>query len=284
MTCWLYDQLSKRYKVAIISRGYGTTSCLEQPFWIVKGLSQISDEAYMMSGLHRLSWAQRDVVISRKRIEGCIEASAKGYELALLDDGMQHYQIHRDIEIILLDPEDFTQGLLPEGRRREPWSALERADWICVRSAQPISADFKTFLDRFQKPLARLSYTFEGWRSCERLYENGEFLKLKKVGVCAAIARPKQFLKLLKAHQIDIRDECWLADHEEINPEFLTLCEKKWKQQGLLFGICTEKDYARWSQQQQVSDFWIYPILSIRWHEGEKEFLNAVFERVKRTD
>ena len=45
----------------------------------------------------------------------------------LLDDGFQHRQLHRDVDILLLDRQDWQDGLLPAGNLREPLEAVRRA-------------------------------------------------------------------------------------------------------------------------------------------------------------
>jgi tetraacyldisaccharide 4'-kinase len=51
----------------------------------------------------------------------------------LLDDGFQHRQLARDVDIVLLHREDFTERLLPAGRLREPLAAVRRADFVVLR-------------------------------------------------------------------------------------------------------------------------------------------------------
>ncbi len=51
----------------------------------------------------------------------------------LLDDGFQHRQLARAVDIVVLHRSDFTAGLLPAGRLREPLSALRRASIAVLR-------------------------------------------------------------------------------------------------------------------------------------------------------
>jgi tetraacyldisaccharide 4'-kinase len=55
----------------------------------------------------------------------------------VLDDGFQHLQLHRDVNLLLLDATDLAgiQAALPVGRLREPLSAAARADAILITRA-----------------------------------------------------------------------------------------------------------------------------------------------------
>ena len=61
-----------------------------------------------------------------------VDASGAGH-VHLLDDGMQHRGLARDVEIVLLHRSDFETTLLPAGRLREPLAALARADFVVLR-------------------------------------------------------------------------------------------------------------------------------------------------------
>jgi tetraacyldisaccharide 4'-kinase len=50
----------------------------------------------------------------------------------LLDDGFQHRQLHRNLDIVLLTHEDVQDHLLPAGNLREPFRALSRADIVLL--------------------------------------------------------------------------------------------------------------------------------------------------------
>jgi tetraacyldisaccharide 4'-kinase len=53
--------------------------------------------------------------------------------LHLLDDGFQHRQLARTVDIVLITAEDLDDALIPAGNLREPLTALTRADIVIVR-------------------------------------------------------------------------------------------------------------------------------------------------------
>jgi tetraacyldisaccharide 4'-kinase len=55
-----------------------------------------------------------------------------GGRVHVLDDGFQHRQLWRDVDVVLVSSEDLDDWLLPAGNRREPLGALRRADVLAV--------------------------------------------------------------------------------------------------------------------------------------------------------
>jgi 3-deoxy-D-manno-octulosonic-acid transferase len=113
-TLWLAGELRARgYRPAVLTRGYKS-----------------GEEArlYERAGI--------PVGIGRDRVAA---AQALDADVFLLDDGFQHWALHRDIDIVLVDALDpLAGGLLPLGRSREPWNALSRATVVVsTRGALP---------------------------------------------------------------------------------------------------------------------------------------------------
>jgi tetraacyldisaccharide 4'-kinase len=71
------------------------------------------------------------VVSAPDRVAGARAAAAAGARIVLLDDGFQHRRLHRDLDVVCLDARwPGGEGAIPVGTRREPWSALHRADFL----------------------------------------------------------------------------------------------------------------------------------------------------------
>ena len=91
--------------------------------------------------LHR-TWAPAiPVFVDRDRVRAAGRAHAAGATVVLLDDAFQHRRLRRDLDIVLISVERWsdTMRLLPRGALREPPAALERADLIvCVRKTAPV--------------------------------------------------------------------------------------------------------------------------------------------------
>lgn len=74
------------------------------------------------------------VIVARDRREGIAGAVAAGADVAVLDDGFQHRKASRDLDLVLVSADDWTdrRHILPAGPYREPLSALRRASSVLV--------------------------------------------------------------------------------------------------------------------------------------------------------
>ncbi|MGH7835449.1 MAG: tetraacyldisaccharide 4'-kinase [Candidatus Binatia bacterium] len=129
---WLAQELTKRgYRVAVLSRGYKRTG--REPVILQPGLKagnrgsqeeiSVGDEPAMMARLFGLR-----VGVGRDRFEaGELVLRASEMDVFLLDDGFQHRQLKRDLDLVILG-NDSEGWLLPSGPFREPRSGARRAD------------------------------------------------------------------------------------------------------------------------------------------------------------
>ncbi|MCG9134144.1 tetraacyldisaccharide 4'-kinase [Candidatus Poribacteria bacterium] len=128
---------AKNVRVGILMRGYKRQS--REKVTIVSdgekvraSLRESGDEADMMA--RHLKGIP--IVVSRQRYQaGQIALERFGVDVLLLDDGFQHRQLARDVDILTLStkhPFGDPQRLLPAGTLREPPIALRRADIILL--------------------------------------------------------------------------------------------------------------------------------------------------------
>ncbi|HEX8816984.1 MAG TPA: tetraacyldisaccharide 4'-kinase [Terriglobales bacterium] len=118
----------------ILSRGYGRSSrgvALVDPAGTPQ---QFGDEPLLLSQRLRVP-----VIVGENRYEAGVFAEKKfGSQLHILDDGFQHRSLARDFDIVLLSAEDTAGDLLPNGRLREPLTALSRADAVVASDDVPL--------------------------------------------------------------------------------------------------------------------------------------------------
>lgn len=124
-------------RVAILLRGYKRRSS-EKVTIVSDGeklccsAAESGDEAHMIAS--RLGGIP--VLVSRRRyLAGTVALKRFHVEVLLLDDGFQHRQLARDVDILTLNatqPYGNPSRLLPAGTLREPRTALLRADVILL--------------------------------------------------------------------------------------------------------------------------------------------------------
>ena len=129
----LVDALKQRgIKAGVVSRGYGgSLSAIGATLLNVQhSAAEVGDEPLLI-----FREANCPVVIGadRNAAVDLLLASAR-VDVVLSDDGLQHYKLHRDLEIAVIDG---ARGLgngkvLPLGPLREPASRLQETDWVLI--------------------------------------------------------------------------------------------------------------------------------------------------------
>lgn len=122
----------------------------------------------------------------------------------LLDDGFQHRQLARTVDILLLSLQDWEDRLLPAGNLREPLEALFRANVIAIPATEP---ELEEKLDAFgwQGPIWKLIRKIE-----VKKYEG------PVIAFCG-IARPEQFFEGLEAAELKLAAQFSFPDHYEFD-------------------------------------------------------------------
>ena len=118
MVIWLAEKfLAEGKRVGILTRGY-------------RGANGTSDEIELMK--FRLQGQVIFGVGKSRFTEGRRIESHQPIDVFILDDGFQHVQLARDLNILLVDASRplHDEFLLPSGRLREPLSAIHRADLV----------------------------------------------------------------------------------------------------------------------------------------------------------
>jgi tetraacyldisaccharide 4'-kinase len=119
---------------AILSRGYAREDPSDAPIvvrdrdGVRASLAESGDEPLMLA--EALDGAI--VVVGADRARAGVAAEQLGATVHILDDGFQHVRVARDLDIVMLDPRDLGEDVLPAGWLRESSDALDHADAIVV--------------------------------------------------------------------------------------------------------------------------------------------------------
>jgi len=132
LTAWLATELAARgLRVGIASRGHGGTATGPVEVTAASDPAVVGDEPVLLA---RRTGAR--VVVARDRLAAA-RALAPGVDLILADDGLQHYRLARDLEVLVVDGRRrFGNGrLLPAGPLREPVGRARDVDLVVVNGA-----------------------------------------------------------------------------------------------------------------------------------------------------
>lgn len=191
---WLQEQ---GYHPGIISRGYGGRARSPMQAKVNSDPAQVGDEPVLMA---RHSGCP--VWIGRKRYEAGRQLLDSYPEVNVLvaDDGLQHYALARDMEIVVVDG---LRGfgncrLLPAGPLREPLGRLATVDAAVVNGGDP--DDFILLPPSFAMRLR--GATFRNLRDPERTAVAADFAG-KQVQALAGIGHPNRFFTQLDRLGLD---------------------------------------------------------------------------------
>jgi tetraacyldisaccharide 4'-kinase len=227
VTIFLAERLASRgHRPAILSRGYGRTAREPLRVTATTPVREAGDEPLFAArrGL--------DVWVGRSRAQLAALASAAGADVLLLDDGLQHHALARDLDVVVVDAAAplGNGALLPRGPLREGPSGLSRVRrgllWL-------------TRADAGRHPDLAL---LPRWPTVESAASPRADLRGERVFLFAGIARPERFEASARASGMEVVGRRWFGDHHWYSPAELSRLRQMASGAALL---TTEKDLVR---------------------------------------
>lgn len=215
---------------SILSRGYARRDAADgvvvvrDPNGIRADLDRAGDEPLMLA--RRLDGVAV-LAASSRYLAGRLAEHHFGSTVHVLDDGFQHFDLHRDADLVLVAAEDLANaGTLPGGRLREPIDAASAAD---------------AFVGLDGANVARLAGERPVWSGRRMLTEvpRGPALAL------AGIANPQGFFEAVRAAGCTVAGEMQFADHHPYSREDLRRLSDRAQSAGAVMVVTTEKDFVR---------------------------------------
>ncbi len=221
--------LAQGRRVGILSRGY-------------KGSDGTSDEIELMK--FRLQYHAKFGVGPNRYEQG--KRLESEVDLFLLDDGFQHLQLTRDLNILLIDSSQplAKQSMLPTGRLREPVSAVNRADLVIFTRAETV-AGAQAAIQKFQDyAVFSASTQLLGFRllgsGVDRLLHLDEITG--PFYAFCGIGNPRAFLQDLKNWNVPVIDHSEFQDHHRYDARDARELQTAAQNAGAKALLTTEKD------------------------------------------
>ena len=232
MVIWLAEKfLSDGKRVAILSRGY-------------RGAHGTSDEIELMK--FRLQGRVSFGVGKNRFAEGHRLESQQSIDVFLLDDGFQHLQLARDLDILLMDASRPLAGesLLPAGRLREPVAAMSRANLIIFTRAETASGTLEAIRKLNQYPVFAASTRLLGFRRFSREIAP---LSASEIGggpffAFCGLGNPEAFFRDLGNWGLAICGQAIFSDHHRYAQRDISAIRQAGKRVGANAFVTTEKD------------------------------------------
>jgi tetraacyldisaccharide 4'-kinase len=127
---------SKGWSPAIVSRGYGGSVTAPRGVSLASDPAEVGDEPVLMA---RRSGCPVWVGPRRAAVIAALRHAHPDCDLVILDDGLQHYALRRDLEIAVVDARVFGNGfMLPAGPLREPRTRLWTVDAVVAHGTDKV--------------------------------------------------------------------------------------------------------------------------------------------------
>jgi len=288
------------YRVAILNRGYrakwrGEVGIVSDGRTLKMDAETAGDEAFMLAK----HLPDVPVLIGPKRaVTGRYAIEHFGAEVAILDDGYQHWQLARDMDILLVDAVNvFGNGyLLPRGTLREPLSHIDRAD-VCLMTKvdQAAPGAIQHIWETFR------SYNQDGL-IIESIHQPRQFVRLsdwyediaaggvpvtemegKKVLAVSAIGNPASFEQTLADLGVEMVESMRYPDHHDYGERDMAEVLYRAETLGVEAIIITEKDAVK-VPADVVRAKWRIPMyvisVEVTFQKGQEEFFRTLEEQL----
>ncbi|MCB9800517.1 MAG: tetraacyldisaccharide 4'-kinase [Candidatus Omnitrophica bacterium] len=231
---YLARRVCERHKTPmILSRGYGADE--------VNQLRHQLPKVVVAAGKNR--WRKGRETMAKQAVD-----------IAILDDGLQHWPLARDAEIIVVNAlNPFGNGrLIPRGILREPMKVLAKATALVITHVNLVPAkelmDLKETLKRYAPEAPIVEAYLEPlffYRPEKKVRIPIQKLKKHRVTTVAGVGFPKSFQLLLQSNQIRPARNFEFIDHHRFSSDELQEIKRISDTAAVDEIITTEKDYYR---------------------------------------
>ncbi|MDP3790619.1 MAG: tetraacyldisaccharide 4'-kinase [Candidatus Omnitrophota bacterium] len=194
------------------------------------------------------------VLVGEDRARSALKAvKLYGSNTAILDDGFQHWELGRDLDIVLVDSRNpfGNLQLFPRGVLREPKKALQRADIIVFTKTDGKNINLENlkaeagninrtavFLEAVHKP----TYLYE---NKTRITRDLSYVKGKRVILFSSIGDPSHFEETVRAMGAEVVEHIKFTDHHNYKKSDIEHILKRCSERSFDFVLTTEKDIVK---------------------------------------
>ncbi|MES2740973.1 MAG: tetraacyldisaccharide 4'-kinase [Pseudomonadota bacterium] len=255
LTIWLVGALrAAGFEPGVISRGHGSTDRAPRPVMPGSTAAEVGDEPLLIARR-----GQCPVMVGRDRAAAglALLAAHPEVDIVIADDGLQHYALRRDVEIVLFDSRGAGNGwLLPAGPLREPRGRRRDVTVVNTSALDPVLAAAVAGPGGLLLPM-----TLSG-EYAERLADRAERVPLRQLGqsgarivAAAGIGNPQRFFTMLAAQGVRCAELALPDHHDFLDQPFAGIDAQ--------LILITEKDAVKCGQIEQLRNdprLWVVPV------------------------
>lgn len=254
--------LAAGYKPGIVSRGYGSQAH-QYPYQVLPGspVNEAGDEPLLLA-----EQSGCPVVIAPDRV-AAIDAllAANECDVVLADDGLQHYAMQRDIEVVVMDAKRGVGNgwLIPAGPLRESLGRLDSVDFVVSNGGQAVlPAHYSQYTMHIRPHLLR------PLDQSQQAVEPQQWALSNTVHAVAGIGNPQRFYNTLRGLGFEVIEHSF-DDHHKFVPGDLQFNDD-------LPVFMTAKDAVKVRALGTPSNYWYLAVVA----ELDTAFVAAVLDRL----
>ena len=290
------------YRVVILNRGYrshwnhniGVVSNGEKIFMTA---FEAGDEAYLMAK----TLPGIPVIIGKNRaVTGKYAVEKMHAEVIIMDDGYQHWQLKRNLDVVLVDTLNmFGNGcVLPRGVLREPLENLERGNLFILTKTDQSSKLSQMQLRKIIATYNNTAPIVESVHNPKNFVEIAEWykgissnvmdleeLRGKDVMVFSAIGNPSSFEQTLCSIGVNILEAVRYPDHHDYGMLEMQYISERARSLNAVAMVATSKDAVKIPTEFIYSDREI-PLyilnMNIHFTENREKCESCVMEAIEK--
>ncbi len=277
----------KNNKPAVISRGYGRTIIDDKPVVVSDGRGYLSgtreggDEPVLMAS----RFGSVPVVVAADRhAAGQCAIDKFASSVVVMDDGFQHFQLARDLNLVVFDATRSISKLklIPSGRLREPLSGLKRADAIILnkvnlsKDTDKAEQELRSVVGGTQ--ILRSTFELECWLSLEE----GNTIDLDSgasvISVCA-VGNTQAFHSFIEGEFTgSVALQRSFSDHHRYSDNDIDEIERERKTSNADWIVTTEKDSVKLRELNFDKSRWVVARMTARFEEDDSRALDRLLD------
>ena len=257
---WIYEQaLQMEFVPGVISGAMARDECELYNLWNPGGI----------------------FINDRSKTKGAIVAVSRGAGLIVIDDGFQHLGLKRDLNIVMIAAEhQYSEKCLPRGILREPFSGLDRADFVIITRktveqvvAQRVVRDIETHVSR--KQIGQIHLRFSSWKNIE-----GDTVPepVGRILIFTSIAEPEILIELVESITLRKTEAKIYPDHYEFKRIDLQYLKEKAEDYNI---VTTEKDAVKLKHLGEISRNIFVLHLDLEWEMGEQAMMELLGQQTR---
>ena len=263
LTLWLADQLRQHgWHPGIVSRGYGRAGDEVRAVNIDSPPTEVGDEPLLLARRTGVPiWVGRQ----RAAAGEALLAAHPEVDVILCDDGLQHYALARDVELVVFDGRGAGNGWrLPVGPLREPLARNATVDAIICQNLKKAALPAAAPVFEMQLKPGRFYRLDDPQQTCTA----GDLQGRGQLYALAGIGHPERFFRTLAGLGLHCENRPF-PDHHRYTASDLAFAKD-----GIL--LMTEKDAVK-CVGLTAGETWILPVEA----ELPPAFIELILEKLR---